>query len=90
MKSHETETFSRPDILDLTGTETSTETRKVLVPRVSAPRPPISVLNQCCDAVSKLFEYFDFLNFSKISSTSLHPTEGPVGVAGLKGATVRE
>ena len=42
MKSRETETFSRPDILGLTGTETSTETRKVSVPRVSAPRPPIS------------------------------------------------
>ena len=45
MKSRETETFSRPDILGLTGTETSTETRKVSVPRVSAPRPPISVSN---------------------------------------------
>ena len=42
MKSRETETFSRPDIFGLTGTETSTETRKVSVPRVSAPRPPIS------------------------------------------------
>ena len=42
MKSRETETFSRPDILGLTGTETSTETRKVSVPRVLAPRPPIS------------------------------------------------
>ena len=42
MKSRKTETFSRPDILGLTGTETSTETRKVSVPRVSAPRPPIS------------------------------------------------
>ena len=31
-------------------------------------------LNQCCDAVSKLFEYFDFFNFSKISSVSLHPS----------------
>ena len=42
MKSRKTETFSRPDILGLTGTETSTETRKVSVPRVLAPRPPIS------------------------------------------------
>ena len=37
MKSRETETFTRPDILSLGGTETSTETTKV-----SAPRPPIS------------------------------------------------
>ena len=42
MKSCETETFTRPDILSLGGTETGTETRKVSVPRVSAPRPPIS------------------------------------------------
>ena len=38
----ETETFTRPDILSLGGTETGTETTKVSVPRVSAPRPPIS------------------------------------------------
>ena len=42
MKSRETETFTRPDILSLGGTETGTETTKVSVPRVSAPRPPIS------------------------------------------------
>ena len=45
MKSRETETFTRPDILSLGGTETGTETTKVSVPRVSAPRPPISDLN---------------------------------------------
>ena len=44
MKSRETETFTRPDILSLGGTETGTETTKVSVPRVSAPRPPISDL----------------------------------------------
>ena len=42
MKSRETETFTRPDILSLGGTETGTETTKVSVLRVSAPRPPIS------------------------------------------------
>ena len=45
MKSRETETFTRPDILSLGGTETGTETTKVSVPRVSAPRPPISDIN---------------------------------------------
>ena len=45
MKSRETETFTRPDILSLGGTETGTETTKVSVPRVSAPRPPISGLD---------------------------------------------
>ena len=43
MKSCETETFSRPDILGLTGTETR---------KVSVPRPPISALNLL---VSKLY-----------------------------------
>ena len=46
MKSRETETFTRPDILSLGGTETGTETTKVSVPRVSAPRPPISAVAQ--------------------------------------------
>ena len=41
MKSHETETFARPDISGLTGAET----RKVLVPRVLAPRLSISDLS---------------------------------------------
>ena len=45
MKSRETETFTRPDILSLGGTETGTETTKVSVPRVSAPRPPISAVD---------------------------------------------
>ena len=44
MKSRETETFMRPDISSLGGTETGTETTEVSVPRVLAPRPPISVL----------------------------------------------
>ena len=44
MKCRESETFSRPDILGLTGTETSTKTRKVSVPKVSALRVPISDL----------------------------------------------
>ena len=54
MKSRETETFTRPDILSLGGTETGTETTKVSVPRVSAPRPPISGLSQavCCLFIS--------------------------------------
>ena len=52
MKSRETETFTRPDILSLGGTETGTETTKVSVPRVSAPRPPISALFMFIDLFS--------------------------------------
>ena len=68
MKSRETETFTRPDILSLGGTETGTETTKVSVPRVSAPRPPISDSYRW--SFSNIFFIFTF--FVKISTATPH------------------